>query len=688
MGRKRMSKEPMATVRSSSPARWRGWPIAMPIVVLVVCSLLVGIVIVRDYGQSTDEDMNVYFARQTLQSYQHPDRPYQDPSREDKGPFYLMVWVAVGEFLGRVVPGWVFADGRHMVNFVVFQAAVVSVYALSLRLVKPGTALVGAVLFETQPLLFGHAFINQKDTPFMALFAATVAIGLALVDRISHIANVAPAAPQPDHQRALLSWQAVRDAWSQVPRRGRRAARAVVAWLLIPIVALGVKGFLLDGAEAVVRAAYRGEAWPPINQLFLRFAEHTSQIPVEAYVKRVQGLTIGALALVTLVAALVVGIAALRRLLPLVSREVLPAVVREVRQGAKVRLMLPILPGAIVLGMAIAVRSSALFAGLLVSLYAILRLRLRGVASLTLYFAAAACVACALWPQLWGSVAGMFSASVEWALKYPEVHYVLFEGTTYPSNALPRWYLPELLAIQLTLPAVILILGSLGVAVRVMRRRCEASWVTILLLVWFFVPFLAVVVLRVPIYNYFRHLLFITPPLFVLATLAMEWVRRRVRPQLVQALLAGVIVLPGVVALVRLHPYEYGYFNELVGGVRGAYGQFISDYWCTSLREAMQYVNEYAPPSAEIAVSGGSAETSLKGPEDNAIPFARSDLSLRDATDMAVDQEFKPVLILGCGWTTIAQGFFPDAPIVWTVQREGVPLTIVKSLATPQPGVP
>jgi hypothetical protein len=38
------------------------------------------------------------------------------------------------------------------------------------------------VLFITQPLLWGHAFINPKDTPFMALFTVTIYLGLHMVD--------------------------------------------------------------------------------------------------------------------------------------------------------------------------------------------------------------------------------------------------------------------------------------------------------------------------------------------------------------------------------------------------------------------------------------------------------------------------------------------------------------------------
>jgi hypothetical protein len=42
-------------------------------------------------------------------------------------------------------------------------------------------------------------------------------------------------------------------------------------------------------------------------------------------------------------------------------------------------------------------------------------------------------------------------------------------------------------------------------------------------------------------------------------------------------------------------------------------------------------------------------------------------------------------MIMGCAWSTIDPAYFPDAPLVWTVERDGVPLAVVKLPATPQP---
>jgi len=43
-----------------------------------------------------------------------------------------------------------------------------------------------------------------------------------------------------------------------------------------------------------------------------------------------------------------------------------------------------------------------------------------------------------------------------------------------------------------------------------------------------------------------------------------------------------------VVAMVRLHPYEYTFFNRLAGGVAAAHGRYMLDYWGLSFKQASQ----------------------------------------------------------------------------------------------------
>jgi hypothetical protein len=135
---------------------------------------------------------------------------------------------------------------------------------------------------------------------------------------------------------------------------------------------------------------------------------------------------------------------------------------------------------------------------------------------------------------------------------------------------------------------------------------------------------------------------------------------------------SAIVLAPGVVGIVRLHPYEYVYYNELVGGVRGAYGQFELDYWCTSYREAVQAVNRIAPPAAKVAIWG---------PHSAAEPFLREDLIPTGVPAPAEALPSDGTLALGCSWATTDPSFYPAGEIVWTLERDGAVMAVIKQPA-------
>jgi len=74
--------------------------------------------------------------------------------------------------------------------------------------IPPGAAHRQPPQAPTQPLLFGHAFINQKDTPFMGFFVLSVVVGLAVVDRLGRSLI--------EGEQAGGNWRGLREAWSRV----------------------------------------------------------------------------------------------------------------------------------------------------------------------------------------------------------------------------------------------------------------------------------------------------------------------------------------------------------------------------------------------------------------------------------------------------------------------------------------
>ena len=66
-------------------------------------------------------------------------------------------------------------------------------------------------------------------------------------------------------------------------------------------------------------------------------------------------------------------------------------------------------------------------------------------------------------------------------------------------------------------------------------------------------------------------------------------------------------------ALVRIHPYELSYYNELIGGPRGAWERgFELTYWYDAFNDkVIAELNRRLPPSAEVDFLNDKTKTSV-----------------------------------------------------------------------------
>jgi hypothetical protein len=171
----------------------------------------------------------------------------------------------------------------------------------------------------------------------------------------------------------------------------------------------------------------------------------------------------------------------------------------------------------------------------------------------------------------------------------------LYGGELILATEMPRSYVPMLLSLKL--PEIMLALAFAGLVwAFVMAGRLgfppQRRAIFLCIALAASLPVAAAVAARPAMYNGIRHFLFVVPPLAVLAGLMSSRLLERARQLGRAPLLAGVAVLIAgiaapVVAMVRLHPYQYVYFNHLVaGGVRGADGRYMLDYWGLAFRQA------------------------------------------------------------------------------------------------------
>jgi hypothetical protein len=177
---------------------------------------------------------------------------------------------------------------------------------------------------------------------------------------------------------------------------------------------------------------------------------------------------------------------------------------------------------------------------------------------------------------------------------------VLFNGRVYPATGLPASYVFTLLNIQFT--GSLLLCAYLGLAILVWQLLHGRVRTDLLLyvLLGFAAPLVGWQVTRSPLYDNLRQLLFLVPAMFVLAAFPLEWVFGKLMRPWVRVVLIAALAFPGVYGSVKLYPYEYNYYNSLVGGVAGARKLYTMDPWRTSLRELALALNERAPAGATV----------------------------------------------------------------------------------------
>ena len=177
-----------------------------------------------------------------------------------------------------------------------------------------------------------------------------------------------------------------------------------------------------------------------------------------------------------------------------------------------------------------------------------------------------------------------------------------------------------------------------------------------------------ILLLKPTLYDGLRHILFILPGISLLAAVAIARIYSLggFKLKIAGPLILLALSYPVLLDMSRLHPYEYIYFNRLSGGLPGAEGRYETDYWALSYREGMEWLNRHAPRNARIAV---------REPLTSASYFKRPDLLIVGENQTA------DYFMSTTRWNGHLK--YPEAPVVYSVQRYGVPLAVVKSLGNP-----
>ncbi len=656
-------------------------------------NLGIGVLTVHEYGMSIDEPNNYRYADETLKAY--PSffgilyEPKYDSSFDGHGPAFVAIAAILIRIIQSIVPNLFTPDLWHFSYFVTFQLTGLCLYWLTRRWFNPWTAWGILILFSTQPLLLGHAFINPKDIPFMFFLTLSVVTGFRLVDSMN---------TQESFVSLEKPIQTLTSKFHEAePGRRRKFLIHLALSLAIVLTVVLFSQQINSLTEQIVIFFYTASPDMWAGQIFGSVATHSPTVSAADYVTKAVKLLHRA-EIIVLIASLVFFLGYFGLLISNTNlstfiqkiwkqRHKLRGYVKDLASSLRSSLKFGVLKtwfaeifralhnshivvagGA--LGLATAVRAIGPVAGLIIFLYLFVRVRSRAWTTAIAYFLVAGVVTYLAWPRLWGAPIPRYLEGLGILSNFSNYPgQVLFDGRLYGVSELPRSYLPTLLNIQFTEPLLLCIYFGVGVlGWRIVYGRLRTD-LLLYICPGFAFPLFGLILLNSPLYHNFRQTLFLIPAMFILAAFALELVFSKMPMTWTRVLLIGLIALPGVYSSIRLYPYEYVYYNSLVGGPAGAYNRYELDYWRISLREAALELNELAPQGATIIVTRSAGLFAR---------YARPDL--------VIDKVINSILGLDSGYDYVVQlargkswDRYSELKNVIIIERDGAVLATVKA---------
>jgi hypothetical protein len=179
---------------------------------------------------------------------------------------------------------------------------------------------------------------------------------------------------------------------------------------------------------------------------------------------------------------------------------------------------------------------------------------------------------------------------------------VLLNGNYVEAMHLPKTYLPHYFSVKMPESMFFCIfIGGLALIYAGFKRQSSLN-IQKLTLLGFLIfsiafPVIYAVIKHSVLYDAIRHFIFIIPLLAIICALAFEFFLRTASNRAIRlgSISALVLILAAqAIALVRLHPDQYVYYNIFAGWTKGADGKYEMDYWANSYKEAVETIQKYA----------------------------------------------------------------------------------------------
>jgi len=267
------------------------------------------------------------------------------------------------------------------------------------------------------------------------------------------------------------------------------------------------------------------------------------------------------------------------------------------------------------------------------------------------------------------------------ATKFPVNIGFLFDGKLIHSTQVPWNYEPQWFAVSTP------IFGLLGLATSFMLipalRRAGKLLLLAFLYFTILFPIAYVIYEKSVLYDSMRHLFFVYPSIIIVSGLTFNYLLSVFSKNMKYVVLVVMILLVFLPArfMFANHPNEYVYFNELEGGIKGAFGNYETDYYMNSIKQCADWMKQNENLKTRRS-DGGRLRLYCNGvaPANAYFKADSADVSVgyisyRGRTTKDADYEIlysryidRQLLLNGC---------FPPEQTVFTVYADGVPLSCV-----------
>jgi hypothetical protein len=203
------------------------------------------------------------------------------------------------------------------------------------------------------------------------------------------------------------------------------------------------------------------------------------------------------------------------------------------------------------------------------------------------------------WPFLVVNPGSGLIRSIKLMTNYDWDNTVLFNGQQVSATHLPWSYAPVWLLIGSPLPLVVLTLAGGIIGIWAFRRNVRIPAAYLMCAAYALVPLALIIFFQSTLYNGLRQFLYIVPGFILIGSGLLIYVVRRLLSA-GRRTLAGLVValavfgqVEAIVASAQIYPYEYAYFNPLVGGYPAAHHKYEGDYYSTCATAAARWLGQH-----------------------------------------------------------------------------------------------